>query len=102
MPKGEHAAACTVSAVGQSARALKMTTRATRTSGKDIPEVTDDDGTHVRVIVGDFWGKKAPSMASPPSRAIHIAVPPGEAEDVPGRSVAHAFRLHLRGRGLVP
>src|SRR3954471_20982037 len=25
-----------------------------------IPEVTDDDGTRVRVICGDFWGKKGP------------------------------------------
>ena len=27
---------------------------------KDIPEITDDDGTTVRVIVGEFWGKSGP------------------------------------------
>ena len=25
--------------------------------GKDIPEIIDDDGTRVKVIVGNFWGK---------------------------------------------
>src|ERR1700748_2901035 len=25
-----------------------------------IPEITDDDGTRVRVICGEFWGKKGP------------------------------------------
>ena len=35
-----------------------------------IPEVIDDDGTMVRVICGDFWGKRGRSTASPPSRAI--------------------------------
>ena len=25
-----------------------------------IPEVTDDDGTRVRVICGEFWGKRGP------------------------------------------
>jgi hypothetical protein len=28
--------------------------------GADIPEVTDDDGTHVRIITGEFWGKRGP------------------------------------------
>jgi redox-sensitive bicupin YhaK (pirin superfamily) len=25
-----------------------------------VPEITDDDGTHVPVICGEFWGKKGP------------------------------------------
>src|SRR5262249_15991907 len=29
-------------------------------SGKDIPEVTDDDGTRARVVCGDFWGVTGP------------------------------------------
>ena len=42
-------------------RALKMTApRYQDVQAKDIPEVTDDDGTHVRIVVGDFWGKKGP------------------------------------------
>src|SRR5213596_1616443 len=27
---------------------------------KDVAEVTDDDGTKVRVICGEFWGKRGP------------------------------------------
>lgn len=26
----------------------------------EIPEVIDDDGTRVRVVCGDFWGKHGP------------------------------------------
>src|SRR5215211_4960540 len=40
---------------------LKMTApRYQDIAAKDIPEVTHDDCTHVRVITGDFWGKKGP------------------------------------------
>ena len=39
--------------------ALKMTDpRYQDIHSKDIPEVTDDDGTKVRVIIGEFWGKR--------------------------------------------
>src|SRR5262245_38532535 len=42
-------------------RSLKMTKpRYQDVSGRDIPEVVDDDGTHVRIIVGNFWGKRGP------------------------------------------
>uniref|UniRef100_UPI00356503BA pirin family protein n=1 Tax=Phaeovulum sp. TaxID=2934796 RepID=UPI00356503BA len=41
--------------------ALKMTQpRYQDVKGADIPEVIDDDGTRVKVIVGDFWGKRGP------------------------------------------
>ena len=37
---------------------LKMTApRYQEVKALDIPEVTDDDGTHVRVVCGSFWGK---------------------------------------------
>ena len=40
---------------------LKMTTpRYQDVVSKDIPEITDDDGTTVRVVCGDFWWKKGP------------------------------------------
>src|SRR6202171_1126457 len=40
---------------------LKMTPpRYQDISARDIPEVTDDDGTRVRIVSGDFWGKKGP------------------------------------------
>lgn len=46
--------------------------------GKDIPVVTDDDGTTVRVIVGEFWGKTGPvdGIAADP-QYLDISVPAG-------------------------
>jgi len=50
---------------------LKMTRpRYQDISGGDIPEVTDDDGTRVRVICGSFLGKPARSREWRPTRAI--------------------------------
>jgi redox-sensitive bicupin YhaK (pirin superfamily) len=44
----------------------------------DIPEVVDDDGTRVRIVVGEFWGKRGPveGVAADP-RYIDVSVPPG-------------------------
>ncbi|MEX0319306.1 MAG: pirin family protein [Ruegeria sp.] len=46
--------------------------------GNDIPEVVDDDGTRVRVIVGEFWGKRGPvdGIAADP-QYLDIFVPAG-------------------------
>ncbi len=46
--------------------------------GGEIPEVTDDDGTHVRVITGEFWGKRGPvdGIAADP-QYLDISVPAG-------------------------
>src|SRR5215510_8405609 len=60
-------------------RSLKMTPpRYQDVAARDIPEVTDDDGTVVRVIVGDFWGQKGPveGVASDP-RYLDVSAPPG-------------------------
>lgn len=45
---------------------------------KDIPEITDDDGTTVRIIVGEFWGKTGPvdGIAADP-QYLDISVPAG-------------------------
>lgn len=47
-------------------------------SSSEIPEITDDDGTRVRVIVGSFWGKTGPvdGIAAEP-QYLDISVPPG-------------------------
>ncbi|MGB7659830.1 MAG: pirin family protein, partial [Pseudolabrys sp.] len=40
---------------------LKMTApRYQDVKGADIPEIVDDDDTRVRVVCGEFWGKKGP------------------------------------------
>ncbi len=46
---------------------LKMTApRYQEVKAGEIPEVTDDDGTKVRIVCGNFWGKKARWTESPP------------------------------------
>jgi redox-sensitive bicupin YhaK (pirin superfamily) len=46
--------------------------------GKDIPEVVDDDGTRVKIIVGSFWGQRGPvdGIAADP-QYLDIFVPAG-------------------------
>ncbi|WP_420860751.1 pirin family protein [Algirhabdus cladophorae] len=46
--------------------------------GKEIPEVIDDDGTRVKVVVGSFWGKTGPvdGIAADP-QYLDIYVPAG-------------------------
>jgi quercetin 2,3-dioxygenase len=59
---------------------LKMTKpRYQDVKSGDIPEIVDDDGTKVRVVVGEFWGKRGPvdGIAADP-QYLDIAVPPGK------------------------
>ena len=57
----------------------KMTTpRYQDVASKEIPEVIDNDGTTVRVIVGEFWGKRGPvdGIAADP-QYLDVTVPAG-------------------------
>ncbi|HVQ41076.1 MAG TPA: pirin family protein [Vicinamibacterales bacterium] len=81
--------------------ALKMTTpRYQDVVSKDIPEVTDDDGTKVRVIIGDFWGKSGPvqGIAADP-RYLDVSVPPGKRKTLPVEIARHAFAYVFEGSG---
>ena len=80
---------------------LKMTTpRYQDVASKDTPEVTDDDGTRVRVIVGDFWGKKGPveGVAADPSY-LDVSVPPGQKKRLAIETSRHAFAYVFAGSG---
>lgn len=80
---------------------LKMTTpRYQDVVAKDIPEVVDDDGTRVRVIVGEFWGKKGPvdGVAADPSY-IDVSVPPGQKKRLTVETSRHAFAYVFAGSG---
>ena len=80
---------------------LKMTTpRYQDVSGRDIPEVVDDDGTRVRVVCGDFWGAKGPveGVAADP-RYLDISVPPGVRKTLPVETTRHAFAYVFEGSG---
>src|ERR671935_1344887 len=57
---------------------LKMTEpRYQDISAPDIPSITDDDGTSVRVVCGEFWGRRGPveGIAADPSY-LDVWVPP--------------------------
>jgi redox-sensitive bicupin YhaK (pirin superfamily) len=80
---------------------LKMTTpRYQDVVGKDIPELTDDDGTTVRVVCGEFWGKRGPvdGIAADP-RYLDISVPPGKRKVLPVETTRHAFAYVFEGSG---
>jgi redox-sensitive bicupin YhaK (pirin superfamily) len=80
---------------------LKMTApRYQDVSSGDIPEVTDDDGTHVRVICGEFWGKAGPvdGIAADP-RYLDVWVPPGTRRSLPVETSRHAFAYVFDGAG---
>jgi redox-sensitive bicupin YhaK (pirin superfamily) len=65
-----------------------------------IPEVVDDDGTRVRVICGDFWGKRGPvdGTAAEP-RYLDVFVPPGKRKVLPVERGRHAFAYVFEGSG---
>src|SRR5215813_2409259 len=80
---------------------LKMTApRYQDIPAMEIPEVVDDDGTRVRVICGDFWGKRGPvdGIASEP-RYLDISVPPGKRKTLPVETTRHAFAYVFEGSG---
>ncbi|WP_421724148.1 pirin family protein [Bauldia sp.] len=66
----------------------------------EIPEVIDDDGTCVRVVCGDFWGKVGPveGVAADP-RYLDIWVPPGVRKRLPVELERHAFAYVFQGSG---
>jgi len=81
--------------------ALKMTTpRYQDVTADAIPEVTDDDGTRVRVIVGEFWGKRGPveGIAADP-RYLDVSVPPGVRKRIPVEIARSAFAYVFEGGG---
>ena len=65
-----------------------------------IPEVTEDDGTTVRVIVGDFWGQAGPvdGVAADP-RYLDISVPAGVRRRFKVEVERHAFDYVFEGSG---
>jgi hypothetical protein len=67
----------------------------------DIPEITDDDGTRVRVICGDFWGTSGPvdGVAADP-RYLDVFVPPGVRKRLQVETTRNAFAYVFDGSGI--
>ena len=66
----------------------------------DIPEIKDDDGTHVRVVCGTFWGQKGPvdGIAADPIY-LDVSVSPGKTKSLPVETTRHAFAYVFAGSG---
>jgi quercetin 2,3-dioxygenase len=80
---------------------LKMTApRYQDIKAGEVPEVVDDDGTRVRVVCGDFWGKRGPveGVAADP-RYLDIFVPPGKRKTLAVELERHAFAYVFEGSG---
>ena len=80
---------------------LKMTAPRYQDIGSgDIPAVTDDDGTSVRIICGDFWGQRGPveGIAADP-RYLDVWVPPGRRKTLPVETYRQAFAYVFEGSG---
>ena len=80
---------------------LKMTApRYQDVKAAEIPEIVDDDGTRVRIVCGDFWGKRGPveGVAAEP-RYLDIWVPPGLRKTLPVEIERHAFAYVFEGSG---
>src|SRR5207247_10382525 len=80
---------------------LKMTApRYQDVASGDIPEVVDDDGTRVRVVCGDFWGKRGPveGVAADPNY-LDVSLPPGLRKTLPVDTRRNAFAYVFEGGG---
>jgi len=68
--------------------------------GGEVPEAVDDDGTRVRVVCGDFWGKRGPveGVAANP-RYLDVWVPAGRRKTLPVEVDRHAFAYVFEGSG---
>jgi redox-sensitive bicupin YhaK (pirin superfamily) len=79
----------------------KMTTpRYQDIAAQHIPEVADDDGTLVRVVCGEFWGKRGPveGIAADP-RYLDVSIPAGTRKTIPVELGRHAFAYVFDGNG---
>jgi redox-sensitive bicupin YhaK (pirin superfamily) len=80
---------------------LKMTApRYQDVKAAEIPDVIDDDGTRVRVVCGEFWGKRGPveGVAADP-RYLDVLVPPGRRKTLRVEVERRAFAYVFEGSG---
>ena len=82
-------------------RDLKMTDpRYQDVAAKEIPEIIDDDGTRVRVVTGEFWGKRGPvdGIAADP-QYLDVFVPAGVKKTLPVDTYRRSFAYVFEGQG---
>ena len=78
---------------------LKMTApRYQEVKAADIPQITDDDGTHVRIVCGTFWGKKGPvDGVSADPIYLDVSIPAGRRKTLPIDIARNAFAYVFAG-----
>ncbi|MGH9542584.1 MAG: pirin family protein [Terriglobales bacterium] len=66
----------------------------------EIPLITDDDGTTVRIVAGGFWGKTGPveGVAAEPVY-LDVSVGPGRRKTLPVETTRQAFAYVFAGSG---
>jgi len=80
---------------------MKMTApRYQDINAREIPEIIDDDGTKIRVVIGEFWGKKSPvdGIAADP-QYLDVSVPPGVRKMFKVDTSRNAFAYVFAGSG---
>ena len=81
--------------------ALKMTDpRYQDIAGNDVPQIIEDDGTVVKIITGNFWGKAGPvdGIAADPL-FLDVSIPPNGRKTLPVDTRANAFAYVFAGQG---
>jgi quercetin 2,3-dioxygenase len=81
--------------------ALKMAApRYQEIKAPEIPVIKDDDGTEVRIVCGNFWGKSGPveGVAADPTY-LDVFVPAGRTKRLPVETTRHAFAYVFAGSG---
>jgi redox-sensitive bicupin YhaK (pirin superfamily) len=80
---------------------LKMTSpHYQEVKSEEIPEVTDDDGTRVRVVAGKFWGANGPvdGLAAEPVY-LDVSIAPGTRKTFQVDTSRNAFAYVFAGDG---
>ena len=80
---------------------LKMTApRYQEIKAEEMSEVIDDDGTRVKVVCGEYWGKRGPvdGIASDPTY-LDVSVPPNRRKTFPIDTRRNAFAYVFAGDG---
>ena len=80
---------------------LKMTApRYQEVKAPEIPVITDNDGTEVRIVCGSFWGAKGPvdGIAAEPTY-LDISIPAGKKKTLPVETSRHVFAYAFAGDG---
>jgi redox-sensitive bicupin YhaK (pirin superfamily) len=102
MPKGDHAGRMHGFQLWANLpSSQKMTDpRYQEVKALDIPEVKDDDGTHVRVVCGTFWGATGPvdGIAADPIY-LDVSIAPGRRKILPMETTRQSFAYVFAGAG---